>query len=88
MPITDEQIEQVARVLSEWNPLGTRASTIPDLDGYRTEAIDILCNLKMFGSANPAATVQDILKGAFEISLPIDECRDAASRIACIFETK
>jgi hypothetical protein len=84
----DEKIEQVSRVLSEWNPLGDRANTIPDLEGYRIEAIDILFNLRLFGSANPSATVQDILNQAFDLSLPIDECHDAARKIASIFETK
>lgn len=87
-PLSEEKIEQVSRVLSEWNPLGDRAGTIPDLDGYRIEAIDILCGLNLFGSANPAATVRDILNQAFDISLPIDECRDAAIRIASIHKTK
>jgi hypothetical protein len=90
MPITDEKIEQVSRVLSEWNPLGDRADTIPDLDGYRIEAADILRTLNLFnlfGSANPAATIQVVLNQAFEISLGIDECRDAASRIAAIYKT-
>jgi hypothetical protein len=88
MPLSDEKIKQVSRVLSEWNPLGDRAGTIPELDRYRIEAMDILFYLRLFGSANPAATVRDILNQAFDISLPMDECRDAASRIASIFKTK
>lgn len=38
----DQKIEAVARVLLEWNPLGDDAQRVHDLDGYRTEAIDIL----------------------------------------------
>ena len=40
----ETQIIKVAEVLSEWNPLGNEARNIPDLDGYRTEAIDIIGN--------------------------------------------
>ena len=38
----ETQITKVAQVLSEWNPLGSEARNVPDLDGYRTEAIDII----------------------------------------------
>lgn len=39
----DEQhIEKVKLLLTEWNPLGEKASQITDLENYETEAIDIL----------------------------------------------
>jgi hypothetical protein len=36
------EIEEVARVLNEWNPLGEAAEKMKDLDSYGTEAIDII----------------------------------------------
>ena len=38
----EEQISKVAAVLAEWNPLGSKADSVSDLDGYRIEAIDII----------------------------------------------
>ncbi len=38
----DYEVSEVARVLSEWNPLGDDAERVEDLDGYKTESIDIL----------------------------------------------
>jgi hypothetical protein len=43
--IEDYEIEEVAKILTEWNPLGDDAKKIKDLNGYRTEAIDIIFNL-------------------------------------------
>jgi len=40
-----ETISKVASVLNAWNPLGEKAKTITDLDGYRIEAIDILSTI-------------------------------------------
>ena len=45
----DVQISKVAAVLAEWNPLGSRADSVSDLDGYRIEAIDIIMALGVFG---------------------------------------
>jgi hypothetical protein len=42
----DHEVSEVARVLSEWNPLGDDAERVEDLDGYKTESIDILFELK------------------------------------------
>jgi hypothetical protein len=59
---SDDQIEQVARVLSEWNPLGDEAGRVPDLDGYRTEAADILFGLYLPDSnRNVTQMVRDVL---------------------------
>jgi len=38
----DFEIERVAKVLAEWNPLSTRAGEIADLDDYRIEVVDIM----------------------------------------------
>jgi hypothetical protein len=46
--VDEVQISKVAAVLAEWNPLGSRADTVSDLDGYRIEAIDIIMALGVF----------------------------------------
>jgi hypothetical protein len=46
--VDEAQISKVAAVLAEWNPLGSKADTISDLDGYRIEAIDIIMALGVF----------------------------------------
>jgi hypothetical protein len=72
--VDEVQISKVAAVLSEWNPLGSRADSVSDLDGYRIEAIDIIMALGVFRRlVAPEKTVSDILNQAFDLSLkPID----------------
>ena len=49
----DEQhIEKVKLLLTEWNPLGEKASQITDLENYETEAIDILFYIDKKSSTN------------------------------------
>ena len=75
-------IERVAQVLSEWNPLGSAASTIADLDGYKTEAIDIISALRVTsGSRTDEAVVRDVLNQAFGLSLALSDCAAPAIRI-------
>jgi hypothetical protein len=64
------------------DPLGDRANSILDLDNYRTEAIDILCQLRLVGpKANFARVVQDIINQAFDLSLSIEESSDIGRKI-------
>jgi hypothetical protein len=86
---SDDQTEQLARILSEWNPLGDDADSVPDLDGYRIEAEDILFGLYLFGSKKDVVhTVRDVMNQAFNLSLSVNECLDAAGRISAILKTK
>jgi hypothetical protein len=80
MTIPNEQIQKVMEVLTEWNPLGPRASTISDLDNYRTEAIDILFNLNLKKS-NPAGIVQQVINQAFDLSLSARDCASVGRKI-------
>jgi hypothetical protein len=69
------EIEEVAKILNEWNPLGGDASKIKDLDGYRTEAIDIIFQLTISKNrANPEDIVKEVLNQAFDLSLAKSEC--------------
>jgi hypothetical protein len=77
--VDDVQISKVAAVLAEWNPLGSRADSVSDLDGYRIEAIDIIMALGVFPTfVAPEETVSGILNQAFDLSLkPIDRVAPA-----------
>lgn len=79
------QISKVAAVLAEWNPLGSRAHSISDLDGYRIEAIDIMMALRIWGSSvTPEETVSGILNQAFDLSLKPIDCVAPARKIQLI----
>ena len=78
--IEDELIQKVGKILTEWNPLGSRASTISDLDNYRTEAIDILFNLNL-SKNNPAVIVQQVINQAFDLSLSVADCASVGRKM-------
>jgi hypothetical protein len=85
----DQKIEAVARVLLEWNPLGDDAQRVHDLDGYRTEAIDIFSEWpERANSKRAARIVMEMLNGALNLSLDLAECSDAAKKISEILNTK
>ena len=83
MAIPEEHILKVMQLLVTWNPLGSRANDIKDLNDYRTEAIDILFNVSLrdpnFSSAH---IVRDILNGAFDLTLSLEECLDIGREIS------
>lgn len=77
-----------AGVLAEWNPLGSRADSVSDLDGYRIEAIDIIMALGVFRSfVAPEETVCNILNQAFDLSLKPIDCVVPARKIQLIIGT-
>ena len=86
----DYEISEAAKVLSEWNPLGDDAERVKDLDGYKTEATDILFELEMSGMKNARVkkVVMQVLNEAFDIELTESECSDAANRIIGILSKK
>jgi len=68
--VNEELIKSVSNILMEWNPLGERASSISDLNGYRTEAIDMLASSKIL-KRPIKKSVASVLSQAFD--LDIDE---------------
>jgi hypothetical protein len=71
----DYEIEEAAKILNEWNPLGSDASKIKDLDGYRTEAADIIFHLSINKNRAKAENiVMEVLNQAFDLSLTKSEC--------------
>jgi hypothetical protein len=85
--MNETQITKVAAVLSEWNPLGNKAHDIPDLDGYRIEAIDIIATFHSpFVGATDRSTVMTVLNQAFDLSLSEKDCAEPARKIALILK--
>ena len=80
MTIPNEQIQKVMEVLTEWNPLGQRASAISNLDNYRTEAIDILCHFDL-NKTNTAIIVREVINQAFDLSLSAADCASVGHKI-------
>ena len=77
-------IQEVMKVLADWNPLDEDASDIPDLDNYRTEAIDILANIDLENANNTpkiSTVIKNILNEAFDMFLTRDECKPIAKQI-------
>lgn len=82
-----EQVDAVASVLAKWNPLGTAAREVPDLDGYMIEAGDIIFGLKIRGrSVKAEQFVADVLNQAFDLSLDPKSCVPYAKEIVAILQ--
>jgi hypothetical protein len=78
----DYEIEEVAKILNKWNPLGDNAKRIQDLNGYRTEAIDIIFNLKIKKKKASAENfVMEVLNQAFDLYLTKNECIGPTQKI-------
>ncbi|QTD37658.1 DUF1871 family protein [Polaribacter batillariae] len=61
-----EHIAKVKILLTEWNPLGDRATQISDLNNYETEAIDILWHIKSKNTTDQISKLIDsVLKSSF-----------------------
>lgn len=82
----EETIKAVMEILTEWNPLGERASQIKDLENYKTEAVDILMALSLFQNSHPADLIRSVLNQAFDLSLTSKECKKVASKITKILQ--
>jgi hypothetical protein len=83
MAIPEEHILKVMQLLVTWNPLGSRAHDIEDLNDYRTEAIDILFNVSLRGpNVSSAQIVQYILNEAFDLTLSLEDCLDIGREIS------
>lgn len=78
--VNEKLITSVADILEEWHPLGERASTIDDLDGYYTEAIDILSSSSILKEPIIKA-VSTVLAQAFDITLKKSQLEHFSKKI-------
>ncbi len=80
--MTEEQITKVANILEEWNPLGEKANSIEQLDGYRIEAIDIISTIRILnGPEKIGESIETVLTQAFKIKLNKIKLAEAAERV-------
>jgi len=86
--IDEKEILAVSLILSRWNPLGSRAEQVYDLEGYRTEAIDIISVIDLEGSTKADAIIREVLNQAFGLSLSRADCSEPAKRIRSILKNK
>ena len=78
----EEHIEKIKQILTDWNPLGERASQVPDLDNYETEAIDILFYIDKKSSSNYINKIMvEVITEAFGVDLDLKETKKYADRI-------
>jgi len=83
----EKKIQKVMKILSDWNPLKDRVATVSDLDGYRTEAIDILFQINLrLPKSNVLNIVRTVLTQAFDLALDKNECIKPAKRISEILK--
>jgi len=87
MAVPEKHIQKVMQLLTAWNPLGDKVNNVEGLDGYRTEAIDILFHVNFQGpKTDPAKIVQTVLNQAFDLSLSFEECNDVGRKISEFLE--
>lgn len=78
----DQEIDEVAKILAEWNPLGEDSVLVKDLNGYKTEAIDIIFALQLDPRKGKVESiVMQVINEAFDLELTRRECTQAAHKI-------
>ncbi len=81
----DEKIIEISKILTAWNPLGERAAAMKDLDNYRTEAVDIMSVIGLYGHS-PKKAVSEIIREAFLIDLEKTELDHYSNKIKAVLE--
>lgn len=76
----EELITSVSEVLSDWNPVGEKAESVSDLEGYKYEAMDIISAIEI-SSVPVEKAVSDVLTQAFGITLSEAQLKHYSSQI-------
>lgn len=85
----DAQIEKIQSILSEWNPLGEKASEIHDLNNYETEAIDILFYIDKKSSIDRINKIMtQVISQAFGVYHDLENTKQYAEKIRRTFTLK
>ena len=80
--ISENQIEKVKQLLTEWNPLGERSVEISDLNNYETEAVDILFLLNKRSSVDYINKLMvKVLAEAFNLEIDLNESYTYAEKL-------
>jgi len=87
--MNEEHITAVADVPAKCNPLGAAAQDVPDPDGHRVEAADILFGFKLRGrSVRADEFVARILIDAFDLGLDAKTRSPHAKEMVAILQEK
>jgi len=83
--MNEDHINKVKQILTDWNPLGEKASQIEDLENYETEAIDILFYIDKKTSTDRINRIMtQVLSEAFGVYVELDESKKYAEKIRTI----
>jgi len=85
----DEIVKEIMKILLEWNPLGSSAKNLPDLDNYEPEANDIFYFYDddlQFPRYKDKKTkvlkvVKTIINETFNLNLTEDDCKKPSEKI-------
>lgn len=73
----------IQKILVEWNPLGSDAERVRDLDDYESEAGDILFAMELHGMSVKRA-VAAVLEQAFLVELDAAELAHYSRKIEAV----
>jgi len=76
----DEKLVEIGKILADWNPLGDGAADANDLNGFKSEAEDILWVMDLYGYSVMTA-VSQVLREAFMIDLDKRELERHSKKI-------
>lgn len=83
--MNEDHIKKVKQILTDWNPLGEKASQIEDLENYETEAIDILFYIDKKTSTDRINRIMtQVLSEAFGVYVELGESKKYAKKIRTI----
>lgn len=83
--MNEDHINKVKQILTDWNPLGEKASQIEDLENYEIEAIDILFYIDKKTSTDRINRIMtQVLSEAFGVYVELGESIKYAKKIRTI----
>lgn len=83
--MNEDHINKVKQILTDWNPLGEKASQIEDLENYETEAVDILFYIDKKTSTDRINRIMtQVLSEAFGVYVELGESKKYAKKIRAI----
>ena len=83
--MNEDHINKIKQILTDWNPLGEKASQIEDLENYETEAIDILFYIDRKTSTDRINRIMtQVLSEAFGVYVELTESKKYAKKIRTI----
>ena len=87
--MNEDHINKIKQILTDWNPLGEKASQIEDLENYETEAIDILFYIDRKTSTDRINRIMtQVLSEAFGVYVELGESKKYAKKIRTIINNQ